>query len=152
MLTLDHLDHRILATLQRDAALPLEELGQIVGLSRNACWRRIKALETAGVITKRVAVLDPAKLGLPLQVFIHVRTANHSAGWSAQFSGAVRAMPEIIGAYRMSGDLDYMIRARVADIAAYDQLYQRLTARVDLADVSASFVMEDIKETSEIPL
>ena len=151
-MTYDETDLRILRALQRNSARGLEDLGADIGLSRNALWRRIKALDADQVIAKRVAVLDAAKMGVGLQVFILVRTASHSAQWSARFSAAVRALPEIQGAYRMSGDLDYMIRARVADIAAYDGLYQRLTARVELADVSASFVMEEIKETTELPV
>ena len=123
---LDTIDRRILKELQRDADQSLESLGAAVGLSRNACWRRIRTLEDAGVIKGRVTLLDAAKLGLGL--------------------------PEIMGVYRMSGDLDYLIRARVADMAGYDRLYQALIRKVPLSDVSASFVMEEIKETTELPL
>ena len=152
MITLDPTDHRILAALQRDCAQPLEELGQKVGLSRNACWRRVKTMEEAGVLRARVALVDADKLGLSLQVFILVRTSSHSADWSKRFTTAVRSIPEIQGAYRMTGDLDYLIRARVAHMGDYDQLYQRLTAKIELSDVSASFVMEEIKDTHAIPL
>lgn len=152
MLTLDPVDHRILAELQRDADLGAEDLGDRVGLSRNACWRRVKALEASGVIRKRVALLDPDKLGLGLSVFILVRTSSHDAGWLAKFASAMREMPEILGAYRMTGDLDYLIRARVADVAGYDHLYRRLISRVEMSDVSASFVMEELKETTELPI
>jgi Lrp/AsnC family transcriptional regulator len=150
MLTIDHLDHAILIALQKDCAQSLEDLGQLIGLSRNACWRRIRAMEDAGIIRKRVALVDPAKLGIGLQVFIQVRTSTHSAQWSKDFSAAVRAIPEIQGAYRMSGDLDYLIRARVRDVSDYDALYQRLTERVALSDVSASFVMEELKDSTEL--
>jgi len=119
---IDDIDSRILNALQRDASQSLESLGESVGLSRNACWRRMRLLEEAGVIKARVALLDAAQL------------------------------PEILGVYRMTGDLDYLIRARVADMADYDRLYQKLIKRVPLSDVSASFVMEEIKETTALPL
>lgn len=149
---IDTLDRRILAELQRNCDTSLEALGEKVGLSRNGCWRRIKALETAGVIRNRVALLDAAKLGLGLSVFIQIRTSNHAADWLEKFARATREMPEILGAYRMTGDLDYLIRARVADVAAYDRLYQRLIKKIDVSDISASFVMEELKETTELPL
>ncbi|MBD3679342.1 MAG: Lrp/AsnC family transcriptional regulator [Rhodobacteraceae bacterium] len=149
---LDNLDRKILAELQRDAEVSLDALGEKVGLSRNACWRRVKSLESSGVIRRRVALLDPDSLGLGLAVFIQVRTSRHDAEWLEAFARATRAMPEILGVYRMSGDLDYLIRARVADVADYDRLYQRLIARVSLTDVSASFVMEEIKDTNELPV
>ncbi len=146
------MDRRILALLQQDAALPLEEIGTRVHLSRNAVWRRIKLMEEAGIIRARVALLDPEALGLGLTVFLMVRTSDHRPGWLESFAKATRDLPEILGAYRMTGDLDYLIKARVADVKAYDALYQRLIRRVDLADVSASFVMEDLKDTTALPL
>lgn len=149
---LDDIDRRLLRKLQRDATLSLDQLSDAVNLSRNACWRRIKALEADGIIAARVTLLDPDKLGLPLTVFIQIRTNAHEPGWLDRFKSATRAMPEILGVYRMSGDLDYLIRARVADMADYDRLYQRLISRVPLYDVSASFVMEGIKDTTELPL
>ncbi|MBT0956702.1 Lrp/AsnC family transcriptional regulator [Alphaproteobacteria bacterium KMM 3653] len=152
MNTIDDIDRRILRELQRDSATPLEELGTRIGLSRNACWRRIKALEAAGVIDRRVALLNPGTLDLGLMVYIQLRTSAHEPGWLEKFSRATNAMPEIMGVYRMTGDLDYLIRARVPDMAGYDRLYQRLIARVPLSDVSASFVMEEIKDTHELPL
>ena len=152
MVTFDELDRRILSALQRDASQSLESMGEQVGLSRNACWRRIRALETAGVIKKRVTLLDATKLGLNLTVFMMVRTNAHAPDWLQNFSKATKDMPEIMGVYRMTGDLDYLIRARVADMAGYDALYQRLIRKVELSDVSASFVMEEIKETTALPL
>ena len=152
MREIDALDRRILVELQRDAGQSLERIGETVGLSRNACWRRIGALEKAGLIKGRVALLDAERLGLGLMVFIMVRTNAHEAGWLKTFSEATRAMPEILGVYRMSGDLDYLIRARVPDMAGYDRLYQRLIGKVALSDVSASFVMEEIKDTTALPL
>lgn len=148
----DELDKKILRELQADASTPIEELGEKVGLSRNACWRRIKLLEENGVIQKRVALASPDALGLGLQVFIAVRTNDHHQGWLDRFSRAVRDIPEITGAYRMSGDLDYLIRARITDIKDYDALYQRLIRKVQMSDVSASFVMEEIKETTALPV
>ncbi|MGC1497237.1 MAG: Lrp/AsnC family transcriptional regulator [Sulfitobacter sp.] len=152
MLTIDDTDRRILAELQRDAGKSLDALGETVNLSRNACWRRIRALEAAGVIKGRVTLLDPAKLGLSLTVFMLIRTNAHAPDWLGKFSAATKGMPEILGVYRMTGDLDYLIRARVADMADYDRLYQNLIRKVPLSDVSASFVMEEIKETTQLPL
>lgn len=152
MWKIDDLDRKILHELQRDASLGLEEIGTRVGLSRNACWRRIKAMEDAGIIRARVTLLDAAKLNLGLTVFIQVRAARHDAHWLDTFARATRALPEIQGVYRMTGDLDYLIRARVPDMADYDRLYQTLVARVPMRDVSASFVMEEIKDTTALPL
>ncbi|WP_039019778.1 Lrp/AsnC family transcriptional regulator [Halocynthiibacter namhaensis] len=152
MVTLDEIDRKILKLLQRDASLSLEALGESVGLSRNGCWRRVKALEDVGVIIGRVTLLDPEKIDLSLTVFIQIRTKSHDADWLQRFARATREMPEILGAYRMTGDLDYLIRARVRDVKDYDALYQRLISRVDMSDVSASFVMEELKETTQLPL
>ena len=149
---IDTIDRRILAELQRDGALSVDQLSERVSLSRNACWRRMRRLEDNGVITGRVALVDADKLGLGLSVFILIRTSNHDPDWLAKFRGAVTSFPEITGVYRMSGDLDYVLRARVADVKAYDRLYQRLIAKVPLSDVSASFVMEEIKETTVVPV
>jgi Lrp/AsnC family transcriptional regulator len=123
-----------------------------VHLSRNACWRRVKALEDAGVIRGRVTLVDAEAVGCGLSVFIFIRTAAHDPQWLAAFREAVTMLPEITGVYRTSGDLDYVLRARVGDVKAYDRLYQRLIEKVPIADVSASFVMEEIKETTAVPL
>ena len=152
MLKIDDIDRRILVELQRDAAQSLDALGEAVNLSRNACWRRIRALEASGVIKNRVTLLDPAKLGLNLTVFMLIRTNAHAPDWLSKFSKTTQAMPEILGVYRMTGDLDYLIRARVSDMADYDRLYQSLIRKVPISDVSASFVMEEIKETTQLPL
>ncbi|WP_054311918.1 Lrp/AsnC family transcriptional regulator [Mesorhizobium sp. 1M-11] len=149
---LDTIDRRILAVLQRDGTLSVDQISERVGLSRNACWRRVKRLEDERVITDRVALVDAEKLGLGLSVFIIVRTSSHDPDWLAKFRAAVTSFPEITGVYRMSGDLDYVLRARVADVKAYDRLYQRMIAKVPLSDVSASFVMEEIKETTVVPV
>ncbi|MDE3123843.1 MAG: Lrp/AsnC family transcriptional regulator [Paracoccaceae bacterium] len=152
MMQMDTFDRKILTILQREADVALETLGMRVGLSRNAVWRRIKALEAAGVIRARVALLDPEQIGLGLSVFMLVRTDRHTPEWLEKFAVAVRDLPQILGAYRMTGDLDYLIHARVADVKDYDALYRALVARVDFGDVSASFVMEEIKETTEMPV
>ena len=152
MRQIDELDRKILTEVQRDSDIALEKLGERIGLSRNACWRRVRALEADGIIRKRVALLEPEKLGLSLIVFMQIRAASHDAAWLEKFARAASALPEIQGVYRMTGDLDYLIRARVADMADYDRLYQTLIERVPLGDVSASFVMEEIKETTELPL
>ncbi len=152
MMQFDPIDRRILAQLQQDSDISLDVLGEAVGLSRNACWRRVKHLESTGVIRKRVALLDPDKLDLKLSVFIQIRTQHHDAEWLQKFARATEATPEVMGAYRMSGDLDYLLHARVADMAEYDALYKRLTSRIELSDVSASFVMEEIKATTALPV
>lgn len=152
METLDAFDAKILRLIQRDAAMPLDEIGDRVGLSRNAVWRRIKGLEASGVIAGRAALLDPEKLGLGLTVFMMIRTDRHAPDWLERFAKVTRDMPQILGAYRMTGELDYLIRARVSDVKDYDRLYQAIVARIELADVSASFVMEEIKETTVLPV
>ena len=152
MYEIDATDRRLLAVLQRDAGQAIEEIGQEIGLSRNACWRRMRRLEEEGIIRGRVALVDPDAVGLGLTVFIAVRTDRHDAQWAEQFTRAVNALPEVLGAYRTSGDLDYLLHARVAGVAAYDRLYQRLIREVPVRDVSASFVMEEIKETTALPV
>lgn len=149
---IDETDRRILQLLQTDASLSVDDISAAVHLSRNACWRRIKALEQAGVIRARVALVDPAKVGVPLMAMVLIRTNAHDAQWMDQFQTALRALPEVVGAYRMTGDLDYVLRVRVADVPAYDAFYKRLTARISVSDISASFVMEEIKETTAVPL
>lgn len=152
ILELDAMDVKLLGVLQRSCDGSLDEIGHQIGLSRNACWRRIRRLEEAGVIRGRVALVDPEAVGLTQQVFIAVRTNRHDPAWSRDFARAARAIPEVLGVYRMTGDLDYLIAARVRDISGYDALYQRLIAEVPLADVSASFVMEEIKHTTALPV
>ncbi|KEJ97456.1 Lrp/AsnC family transcriptional regulator [Sulfitobacter pseudonitzschiae] len=152
MLNLDDIDRNLLSELQRDASQSLDSLSDTVGLSRNACWRRIRLMEDAGIITARVTLVDPAKIGLPLMVFMQIRTGSHDPDWQARFAAAAKAIPGILSVYRMTGDLDYLVRARVADMAGYDRLYQQLIARLPVADISASFVMEDIKDSTALPL
>ena len=149
---MDSKDRQILRELQRDASTSLEELADKVNLSRNACWRRVKLLEEKKIIRARVALLDPAKINLSLTAFIAIRTSQHDAAWLDRFSAAVRDIPEIIGVYRTTGETDYILQAVMPDIAGYDRLYKRLIAKIPLTDVSSSFVMEKIKETTVLPL
>ncbi len=149
---LDKIDHSILTALQKDATLSMDALAEKVHLSRNACWRRIRVMEEAGVIKARVALVDAEKVGLGLQVFVLIKAGAHDPKWLKQFHDAVRLMPQIVGAHRMSADLDYVLRVRVGSVQDYDSFYQDLIRRVPISDVSASFVMDDIKDTTELPL
>lgn len=149
---MDEFDRKILNALQADAAISLDRLGETIGLSRNACWRRVKAMETSGVITNRVALIDPIKVDLGLMVFMQVRTNSHDPKWQRDFSNATNAISGILSVYRMTGDLDYLIRARVSNMADYDRLYQQLITRLPIADIAASFVMEGIKDSTALTL
>lgn len=149
---IDDIDRKILRFLQRDADVSVEELGAQVGLSRNACWRRMRKLHDDGVITKTVALVDPQAVQLSLAAFITIRATHHDADWLTRFQKAVDSVPEVVGVYRTSGTIDYLLHARVRDMEAYDQLYRTLISKIDLMDVSASFVMEEIKHTTELPL
>ncbi|MEP1588856.1 MAG: Lrp/AsnC family transcriptional regulator [Tateyamaria sp.] len=149
---LDNQDVKILRELQRDASLSLDQLADAIGLSRNACWRRVRAMDEAGIIRGRVALVDPGAVDLGLMVFMQVRTHSHDPDWQTKFRTATQTISGILSVYRMTGDLDYLIRARVADMAGYDALYQQLIHLVPIADVSASFVMEEIKDTTALPL
>ena len=152
MMDLDDIDRKILRAVQDDATLSMDALADKVALSRNAVWRRLKHLEDTGVIKRRVALVDPDEVGCGLQVLVMVRTNKHDSHWMSQFDWAVRSMPEITGAHRMTGDLDYVLRVQVADVAAYDRFYKKLISAVPLSDISASFVMEHIKETTAVPV
>ena len=149
---LDAIDRQILAILQRDAETPLADLAQAVKLSSTPCWRRIQRLREHGFITRHVALVDPLKINLGVTVFVAVRTNQHSQAWFEGFRDAVRDIPEIVEFYRMSGDVDYLLRVVVPDIAAYDAVYKRLIRSVDLSDVSSSFAMEELKFTTALPL
>lgn len=151
-MTLDEFDRRLLALLQEDAALSVNELAEKVGLSPSPCWRRIQKLEAEGYIRARVALLDPKKMNVGVTVFAAIRTNQHHADWLAAFSRAVVGIPEIVEVYRMSGQIDYMLRIVVPDIDAYDQVYKRLIAAIELYDVSSTFAMEVLKSTTVLPL
>ena len=149
---LDSIDWAILAVLQADASLPVHEVGDRVGLSSNACWRRIKRLEDGGIIARRVALLDAAKLGLATTVFVAIRTNRHDPEWLAAFSKGIAAIEEISECHRMAGDVDYLLKIVVRDIAHYDRIYRKLIAAIpDIADVSSSFSMEQMKVTTALP-
>ena len=152
MISLDEHDLKILRLLQRDATLPVAEVAAKVGLSTTPCWRRIQKLEEAGIIRRRVALLDRGALNAAVTVFVAVRTNQHNAQWLAKFAKAVVDFPEVVDSYRMSGEIDYLLRLVLPDIAAYDAFYKRLIARVDLSDVTSMFAMEEIKSTTELPL
>lgn len=151
-IALDGIDRRILRELQRDATIAIADLAQRVGLSQTPCWKRIKRLTDAGVITRRVALLDREKLDLGLVVFVSVRTSRHDQEWLDAFAKAAAAMPEVVEFYRLSGDTDYLLKVLVKDIAAYDAFYKRLIAAVPLSDVSSAFAMEQIKSTTALPV
>ena len=152
MAKLDDTDIAILDALQRDATQSLDTIAARTGVSLNTCWRRVKRLEEQGVLERRVALIDNEKVGLPLTVFVAVRTDNHSKDWAEAFTQAARDIPEIVEFYRLAGEVDYILKMMVASVADYDRVYQRLIARVTLSDVSASFAMEKLKFTTELPL
>jgi Lrp/AsnC family transcriptional regulator len=149
---LDSRDRQILAVLQTDAMTPIAEIAEVVGLSTTPCWRRIQRLEHEGVIRKRVALLDATALNVPVSVFVAVRTNQHSAAWLSQFRRMLDSIPEIVEAYRMSGEIDYLLRVVVPDIAGYDLVYKQLIEKIELADVTSSFSMEELKHTTALPL
>ncbi len=149
---LDKIDKKILTILQRDATMPVAEIGRKIGLSTTPCWRRIQKMEEEGIIQRRVVILDPAKVNASVSVFVAIRTSEHSNEWLEKFSKVVEGFPEVVEFYRMSGDVDYLLRVVVSDIAAYDDFYRRLIAKISLNDVSSSFSMEQIKYTTALPL
>ncbi|MCA0901210.1 Lrp/AsnC family transcriptional regulator [Microbulbifer agarilyticus] len=150
-LKLDKQDRSILELLQRDAGRSVGDIAEQVGISKSACWRRIQRLEKEQVIRERVTLLNPEKVNLPLTVYISVRTNRHNDAWSNRFREVVARIPEILEVHRMSGDLDYLVKAVVTDMPGYDRLYKELI-KADLFDVSSSFVMETMKQTSQLPL
>lgn len=149
---IDDIDRIILRALQSDGSASLDALSEIAAISVNTCWRRVKRLEETGVLTKRVGLVDPEKVGLSQTVFVAIRTRDHSAAWLERFGKAVRTIPEVIEFYRMAGDVDYLLKIQVASVADYDRVYKALIAKVDLADVSATFAMECLKNTTELPI
>lgn len=148
---MDKVDIQILRALQKDAALSVADLAELASISKSACWRRVQKLQEEGVIDKRVTLLNPAALDLPLTVFVSVRTNQHNRDWANQFKQVVASLAGVLEVYRLGGDIDYLIKAQVRDLPDYDRLYQQLI-KADLFDVSASFVMEQLKYTTELPL
>jgi len=149
---LDAIDVRILEILQQDAEQQVAQIAEAVGLSTTPCWRRIQRLKEAGVITRQVALVDARKVNVGVTVFVSVRTSVHTEAWFETFKATVQAIPEVVEFYRMSGDVDYLLRVVVPDIAAYDKVYKRLIAGTQLHDVSSSFAMEELKLTTALPL
>jgi Lrp/AsnC family transcriptional regulator len=150
--SLDSIDRSILGELQRDASRSIQQIAEAVGLSQNPCWRRIRRLEAEGVIRARVALVDPRKVDKALTVFVNVRTNQHNQAWLDGFAERVRAIPEVVEFYRMSGEVDYLLKILAADVAEYDAIYKRLIEAAELHDVSSSFAMEQIKFTTVVPL
>ena len=149
---MDDIDCKILNLLQQDATLSTADIAETVGLSTTPCWRRIQMLENEGYITKRVALVDRSKINVPLDVFISIRTKDHDWSWLEEFARVVAEFPEVVELYRMSGEVDYLMRVVVPDMASYDVFYKELIKRVQLSDVSSSFAMERIKYTTALPL
>jgi Lrp/AsnC family transcriptional regulator len=149
---MDAIDRKILAVVQEDASLSVAEIGQRVGLSSTPCWKRLQRLEADGVITRRVALIDPEKIGLGITVFVSIETGDHSQDWLKKFAETVSAMPEVMEFYRMAGDVDYMLRVAVHDMPDYDRFYKKLIATVPLKNVTSRFAMERIKSTTALPI
>ncbi|MCE2510412.1 MAG: Lrp/AsnC family transcriptional regulator [Alphaproteobacteria bacterium] len=149
---MDTIDRKILDCLQEDATMPLADIAERVGLSATPCWRRIQKMEEGGIIRRRVALLDATKLNAGVTVFLSIKTSQHNREWLEAFAKAVVEMPEVAEFYRMSGEVDYLLRVVVSDIAAYDAFYKRLIEKVPLSEVSSSFAMEQIKYTTALPL
>jgi Lrp/AsnC family transcriptional regulator len=150
---LDRIDRQILTLLQADASRPIQEIADEVGLSVNPCWRRIRQMEQAGVIQARVALVDPGKVGLGLTVYVRVKTNQHSAAWALRLNEVIAAMPEILECHRIGGDVDYLLKVVVEDMAGYDRTYKALIDRLpSLADVSALFSMERLKSATALPI
>lgn len=149
---MDATDREILRILQGDTSLAVADIAKRVGLSTTPCWRRIQRLEEDGVIRKRVALLDREKINAGVTVFVSVRTNAHSAEWLKRFSEVITQFPQVVEFYRMSGDVDYLLRVVVPDISAYDRFYKDLISKIEIRDVSSAFAMEQIKYTTELPL
>ena len=149
---MDRIDRSILKLLQQDCTLPVAEIGRRVGLSTTPCWRRIQKMEEDGIIRGRVALLDPVAVNAGVTVFVSVRAKAHDAEWLKRFAEVTANQPEIVETYRMSGDVDYLLRVVVPDIAAYDAFYKRLISLIEIADVSSVFAMERMKYTTQLPL
>ncbi|MGI9353344.1 MAG: Lrp/AsnC family transcriptional regulator [Rhizobiaceae bacterium] len=149
---MDKTDKAILGILQQDSTLPVADIARRVGLSTTPCWRRIQKMEEDKVIQRRVAILDPESINAGVTVFVFIKTDKHNEEWLKRFSEVISRFPEVTGFYRMSGDIDYLLRVVVPDIAAYDSFYKKLVSDIDIENVSSAFAMERIKDTTELPL
>jgi Lrp/AsnC family transcriptional regulator len=152
MSELDLIDRKIVAELMRDATLPVAQIADRVGLSQTPCWKRIQKLEAAGILTGRVSLADPGKIGFGLTVFVGIEAPDHSAEWRASFAQTVQRLPEIMETYRMAGEMDYLLRVAVADMAAFDGFYKKLTDAVPIKNVTSHFAMERMKFTTAYPI
>lgn len=152
MTELDEADKRLLRLVQEDASLSLDEIARRTAMSSNTVWRRLKRLEDEGVLLRRVALVDPARVGAGVTVFVAVRTNDHSDEWLEGFARAVRTIPEVVEFYRMAGETDYLLKLAVASIADYDRVYRKLIRSAKLHDVSSTFAMETIKYTTAMPI
>lgn len=148
----DRIDRRILEELQRDSAISQRVVAERVGLSQNACWRRMQALDKTGVIRNRTVTLDRDRLGMGLVVFVMIKTRHHSADWLAMFRKHVSAIPEVIDFFRIGGEYDYMLKVVTQDMGRYDLFYQRLISGIELHTVTSHFAMEAIEEQRPIAL
>jgi Lrp/AsnC family transcriptional regulator len=148
----DKVDLELIALLQKDVSLSIDELAARVGLTKTPCWRRVQKLEKSGVIRKKVALLDAAILGLGVSVFVQVKTNQHNTDWLKQFAETVSSFSEVVEFYRMAGEYDYLLRVVVKDIQAYDDFYKRFINATSLTDVTSNFSMEELKCTTELPL
>lgn len=151
-IAIDSVDKAILSALQRDAELPINDIAESVGLTSTPCWRRIQRLQQAGLISKRVALLNAEKLGLAMTVFVQVKAAQHDGGWLDKFARHASAFDEVVEFYRMSGEYDYMLKVLVTDMRSFDHFYKRLVKGIHLGDVTSSFAMEQIKYSTALPL
>lgn len=149
---LDRLDRKILSIIQSDATVSVAEIGKRVGLSTTPCWRRIQKMEEDGVIKRRVVLLDPASVNVAVTAFVSITTSDHSDEWLKRFAELISEFPEVVEFYRMAGQIDYLLRVVVPDIAAYDSFYKKLIEKIKISDVSTTFAMEQIKFTTELPL
>jgi Lrp/AsnC family transcriptional regulator len=149
---MDRVDKMILSLIQEDATLPVADIAKRVGLSTTPCWRRIQKMEEDKVIERRVAVLNPEKINCGVTVFVSITTDQHNHEWLKRFAEVIIRHPEVVGFYRMSGQVDYLLKVVVPDITSYDAFYKKLVSEIDIEDVSSAFAMERIKDTSQMPL
>ncbi|MBL4863941.1 MAG: Lrp/AsnC family transcriptional regulator [Rhodobiaceae bacterium] len=149
---MDDIDKRILSVLQQSTDRSVSEIASMAGVSQTPCWKRIKKLEETGIIKKRVALLDPSRIGLRLIGFVQIKAGRHSEAWLKKFTAGITTIPEVVECHRMTGDIDYLLKIVIPDMSSYDSIYRRLIKIVDLTDVSVSFSMERLKDTTELPL
>ncbi len=149
---MDRVDKMILGLIQEDATLPVADIAKRVGLSTTPCWRRIQKMEEDRVIERRVAVLNPERVNCGVTVFVSITTDKHNHEWLKRFAEVIAKLPEVVGFYRMSGQVDYLLKVMVPDISAYDAFYKKLVSEIDIEDVSSAFAMERIKDTTQLPL